>query len=286
MQIKEVMDDVSNVIGDNAMYIIIGGVVIMGLVAFMNSDEDTTLYTPTGYTSYPDADKNANTIIDTIATNQQYHTDTILGAMDESQMWASEQFENLRDQMTSNNEQIYGAISGNYDSLHGFIESGLGDLNNRVENGFLGVQDEFSNLRDDIGNLGGQVGEVQGTLDGMKGELADIKNQGAANSEKIDSVTSDIDTVKGNQNSIMDSLKQLLTPKKTTTTTTTKKSTVTREEKEDDDSSNDDSSNEQAKGSLWSDGRYFSYGDNKWYGSMTEYRESKGLQTTPIPGSQ
>ena len=243
---------VKSVVGDNGMILLIGGAALFAMYAFMrdSSEESATLVTPTGYTSYPDADKNANVIIDTLQQEGVQNTNTILGALDDMQNWQSEQYTDMNYQTQQQFQNMQEILANNQNSTKDYISSGLESLTDRVNNGFAGMNDKYENLYD---YTSGKFADVDEQLTDIKTGVNEVQTSVNAVSGKVDKVSSQVEQNKG----LLQSLKESLTVKQTTTT---KKTTSKKKDPSDGGSNNDDvssySGDAKGSGGVTSNGVY------------------------------
>lgn len=168
MDIKEVGNDMMDMLKGNGGKIAIavgGGVLLYFLISKISGDK-YELVTPMGYTSYPDADKNANVIIDSVNKHTTFENTITRDQIDAESEVIKGQIGNLKDHMT---EQ--------FESTNGYIKDGFEGLNNSLN--MWG--DKIIDNTDSWGNrLDGAIGGISGSIGGMMDDLYD-KIDGAIN---------------------------------------------------------------------------------------------------------
>lgn len=117
------LDKLEEIFGKKGVWIvaaIAGGAFLIALLSGKNNEGETTLVSPTAYSSYPDAVTNANVIIDSV----NEYTDFSAG-------------------------QILDKI----ESTNGYIENGLNDLKESMNSGFGSMNDAFDDLDADMESI-------------------------------------------------------------------------------------------------------------------------------------
>ena len=106
------IDDLKKVFGEKGVWIVLGvGVVLFVVALFLGDKTDgDTMVTPTGYTSYPDAVTNANTIIDSVNQYTAYTGDRII---ESTGGYMEEGLKNLQGNIETSMEEI----DSSYDSI-------------------------------------------------------------------------------------------------------------------------------------------------------------------------
>lgn len=118
------LDKLQEIFGKKGVWIVAavaGGAFLLSLLASKNEgDDNTTLVEATAYSSYPDAVTNANVIIDSVNEFTDFST---------------------------------GQILDKIESTGGYVESGLADLKDTVNNGFASMDDDFDDLDADFDSI-------------------------------------------------------------------------------------------------------------------------------------
>lgn len=111
------LDDLKKVFGEKGVWIVLGvGVVLFVVALFLGDKTDgDTMVTPTGYTSYPDAITNANTIIDSVNQYTAYTGDRIIestgGYMEEGLKNLQGNIQTSLDEIDSSYDSILNSLS-------------------------------------------------------------------------------------------------------------------------------------------------------------------------------
>lgn len=152
-----------------------GGIILYTAIKAIQDNAGLTVVAPTGYTSYPDADKNANVIIDQVNQHTTYENELtrdeiadmgnyLTGRFDSTDGYIKDGFENLNSNLdkwgtniNSNLDNWGGTINGNINSWGGSIMGGIGDVSNKIDSGFSGINDTLSSIKDNVYTNGGGV---------------------------------------------------------------------------------------------------------------------------------
>lgn len=191
MELSAVTNSLEDVAGSKFGIVLIGGVVVMALLAIFRKQSDNEsgqMTLPTGYTSYPSAEKNADVIIDSVNNNTNYNTASLLGVLDALQKWQSEQF-------TETNNTIKEGDT----ALSEKMDDHQKDLQDRINDGFVGMKDQYDNLSNDIKNVGSQVTQVGQKVDTVSGQVSGVSGQ-------VNNVQGQIN----NQNTVINNLQNLI----------------------------------------------------------------------------
>lgn len=152
------IDDLKKVFGEKGFLIVIGvGVVLFVVALFLGDKTDgDTMVTPTGYTSYPDAVTNANTIIDSVNQYTAYTGDRII---ESTGGYMEEGLKNLQ----GNIETSLDDIDASYDS----ILNSLSTMNRAQETTSQPVK-QSKPLREQVNTIKSNMLKVQSRKSTMK----------------------------------------------------------------------------------------------------------------------
>lgn len=152
------IDDLKKVFGEKGFLIVIGvGVVLFVVALFLGDKTDgDTMVTPTGYTSYPDAVTNANTIIDSVNQYTAYTGDRII---ESTGGYMEEGLKNLQGNIESSIEEI--------DSSYDSILTSLSTMNRAQETTTQPVK-QSQPLREQVNTIKSNMLKVQSRQSTMK----------------------------------------------------------------------------------------------------------------------
>lgn len=175
MEIKEVTGNLKEFMSGNGGKIAIavcGGFILYALIK--NVSGGTTLVAPSAYSSYPDADKNANTIIDSVNQHTSYENELTRDTLD-----------TIHDDMNN----AFDTVNKNLESTNGYIKDGMESLNKNL--------DKWGNdLNSNISSVGSSVSTtisgLNSTISSMGNTISDLQNQNKQQQDYIDSKLNDI----------------------------------------------------------------------------------------------
>ena len=194
MGIEEIKDTASDMLSSNKGRVLIAGVAGICLFALIKNLTATTRMTvvaPTGYTSYPDADKNANVIIDSVNQHTTYENSLTRDAI-------KEESDNIRDDIA-----IFGDyVVNRFDSTDNYIKEGfenvnktMTDMNTSLSGQITSVNDSVNGLSKDLDNMNGLLGTTKKTIDKIlknvnknQTDLDKLKKGQGKLSDKLDAV--------------------------------------------------------------------------------------------------
>lgn len=193
MEIVETAKDIFSSNGGKLAIAVGGGLILYVAIKSIQENASLTVVAPTGYTSYPDAEKNANVIIDQVNQHTTYENeltrddiadlgDYMTGRFDSTDGYIKEGFENLN----SNLNQWGDKIIGNQDEWGGTIMGGIGDLSSQMEQGFDSMHDRFDKVDSGIAGIGSQISGIGSKLDKIDDNMkADSLTAQMGNSSSI-----------------------------------------------------------------------------------------------------
>ena len=152
------IDDLKKVFGEKGFLIVIGvGVVLFVVALFLGDKTDgDTMVTPTGYTSYPDAVTNANTIIDSVNQYTSYTGDRII--------------ESTGGYMEEGLKNLQGNIQTSLDEIDSSYDSILNSLStmNRAQETTTQLVKQSQPLREQVNTIKSPMLKVQSRQSTMK----------------------------------------------------------------------------------------------------------------------
>lgn len=190
MEIVETAKDIFSSNGGKLAIAVGGGLILYVAIKSIQENASLTVVAPTGYTSYPDAEKNANVIIDQVNQHTTYENeltrddiadlgDYMTGRFDSTDGYIKDGFDNLN----SNLNQWGDKIIGNQDEWGGTIMGGIGDLSSQMEQGFDSMHDRFDNVDSSLSGLHDKTDSILSGIGDIKNDLntlpqADLGNSG------------------------------------------------------------------------------------------------------------
>ena len=161
----EIVEDVKDFVGDKGFYLLLAGagVLFMISLAKQNSyDNDTTLVSATGYTSYPDAETNADVIISTLQDSIEYSekniTDNsntnkseIMGALSDMTTGITDQFGELGTRIEDSGNDLMDYLDNNFTATNDYINQGL-QATDRINQTLSGIQSDMQSGFDSLGS--------------------------------------------------------------------------------------------------------------------------------------
>lgn len=190
-EIKEVIEDVKEKVGDKGFLLIIIGIAVLFIIMlFRESSEggnNSTYIVPTGYTSYPDAVTNANVIIDEVNKNSDYNTESILDAMEDYKTSIDDQFSFTNDYMSEGFENIQSGMSGLNTSIGGIqsdmdaLQGTVGSINSNVTN----IKDTVGKIQSGVSNMNNNLGKIESVVTSNQSLLNNLKDKiGSSNASQ------------------------------------------------------------------------------------------------------
>lgn len=211
MEIKEVSSRFLKGNGSKILIACGGGILLYNLIK--NVSGGTTLVAPSSYSGYPDADSNANTIIDSVNQHTTYENEltrdnigTVGDRMDSS-------FESVNKNLASTNDYIKNGMNNIKDSLN----TGLGNLGNTLTDGITNIRSDITgvnknidtwgkDLNSNISSVGSSVSStisgLNSTISSMGSTIDDLKKDNQQKQNYIDSKLNDIKNAIDNSNGI------------------------------------------------------------------------------------
>ena len=200
MGIEKVRENLSSMFSGNKGRIAIAGVAGIALFALIKNLNETTKMTvvaPTGYTSYPDADKNANVIMDSINQHTTYENTLTRDKI-------KEESDSMRDDLA----QFGDYVTGRFDSTDSYIKDGLENMNKNLTT----MGDSLSNqMNTGFKNLGGKVDSLTNKVNGVQSTTDKILTGVNKNQSALDKLKKEQSTISDKLDAVNKNLKDSLT---------------------------------------------------------------------------
>lgn len=112
-EIMEVFEDIKKATGDKGFYILIGVAVLFGIYNFTKGTGNQETVSVSVAPTYPDVDRNADVVMDTIQDSIEYSEGIILEAL-----------ENQESMIQENNQQLIEQMNKNFTATNDYINKG------------------------------------------------------------------------------------------------------------------------------------------------------------------
>lgn len=187
--IETVGDTVGGLTKDKGGLLVLGVIGVMGYVIITkNNSSATVVTTPTGYTSYPSAEKNADVIIDSVNKNSDYNNTALLSALDALQQWQNEQFTGVNEKTADQIADLKDHTDSQFQGVKDKMDQQFGSISGQYEN----LSDQYGTISEQYKNLSGQVTNVGKKVDTVSGQVTNVGKQVTTNTTTLQNLLNQI----------------------------------------------------------------------------------------------